>query len=138
DAGSDQTVTFITPTATSVILDGSLSKDEDGTIVAFNWSQVSGPSTVNIASSTLAQTPALGFQQLGVYVFQLLVTDNQGATGQDTVTITLVPRTNQPPLANAGNDQTVTLSATNNFIELDGSGSSDPDGDPISYEWKWL
>ena len=138
EAGPDQTVTFVASTATSVILDGSQSKDEDGTIVAFSWSQVSGPSTVNIASSTLAQTPALGFQQLGVYVFQLLVTDNQGATGQDTVTITLTPRTNQPPLANAGNDQTVTLSPANNIVTLNGGSSSDPDGDTLSFQWKWL
>jgi hypothetical protein len=40
---------------------------------------------------------------------------------------------NQAPLADAGPDQTVTTNAT---VTLDGSGSSDPDGDlPLAYRW---
>jgi len=39
---------------------------------------------------------------------------------------------NEPPTANAGPDQTVASGAE---VELDGSGSSDPNGDEISYQW---
>jgi probable HAF family extracellular repeat protein len=39
---------------------------------------------------------------------------------------------NQPPIANAGVDQTVDCQAQAN---LDGSGSSDPDNDSLSYQW---
>ena len=40
---------------------------------------------------------------------------------------------NKPPLANAGADQTITLPA--NSVTVDGSGSSDPDNNIVSYAW---
>jgi VCBS repeat-containing protein len=46
---------------------------------------------------------------------------------------------NHPPVANAGDDQTITLSLCYSITataELDGSLSSDPDTNIISYSWK--
>ena len=69
---------------------------------------------------------------LGIYKFELTVTDNAGATGKDTVTITINQATNQPPVANAGVDINITLPT--NSVTLSGSGT-DADGTITSYQW---
>ena len=46
------------------------------------------------------------------------------------------PSSNQPPVADAGPDQSVEASGPDGAsVTLDGSGSTDPDGDTLSYEW---
>jgi subtilisin family serine protease len=50
---------------------------------------------------------------------------------------TLAPETNAPPTAYAGSDQTVAVKgkATTATVTLDASGSYDPDGTLVSYQW---
>lgn len=66
---------------------GTSSKDSDGWITKFKWSQVSGPvSTINAptSGSTKLVTPTAG-----TYTYQLTVTDNNGATGNQLFKITM-------------------------------------------------
>jgi hypothetical protein len=83
NAGIDQTITLPT---NSVTLSGS-GTDTDGTISSYSWTKISG-GTATITSPTSASTTITGLVA-GTYVFQLQVTDNNGATATDTVQITV-------------------------------------------------
>ena len=130
-AGPDQVITLPTD---SILLDGSASNDPDGTISEWLWKKISGPASFSIGNSSTANAKAKNLVA-GTYKFELIVTDDKGASAKDTmmVTVDAVVTTNHPPVANAGADQTFTLPT--NTINLDGSGSTDPDNNITSYQW---
>lgn len=129
NAGADKTLS----TPGNVTLDGTASYDPDGNVVQYSWVQTSGQAGATIVNSTTAQPTITGLQQ-GVYIFQLTVTDNNGATATATVKITVGTVTNQLPVAKAGND--ISISYPNAAASLNGSASFDPDGSIVSYSWK--
>jgi hypothetical protein len=65
------------------------------------------------------------------------VTDNDGATNQDVVRVTVNAPANLAPVADAGPDQTVTDTdgSGGETVTLDGTGSTDPDGTIVSWVW---
>jgi hypothetical protein len=48
----------------------------------------------------------------------------------------ITPSENTPPVADAGNDQTVEWVEGGVLVNLDGTASIDPDGDQLTYEWE--
>jgi hypothetical protein len=130
NAGSNSTITLPVNT-TSLAGSGS---DADGTIVSYIWAKISGPTTYNIVNASSPVTDVSGLVQ-GVYQFELTVTDNHGATGIDTIQVTVNAAANIPPVANAGQDQTITLPT--NAALLNGSGT-DADGTIAGYSWEQI
>jgi hypothetical protein len=127
-AGADITITLPT---NFVTLDGSASKDADGTIVTRAWTKIAGPSQFSITSAGSASTTVTGLAA-GVYVFRLTVTDDKGATASDDVTVTVLAA-NLKPVANAGAD--INISLPTNSTTLNGGSSIDPDGSIVKYAW---
>jgi hypothetical protein len=129
EAGPDQTV----PLGTTVQLDGSASSDVEDDPLTFAWTLTSQPggSTATLSEATLGN-PTFLAEVPGSYVVTLIVNDGMEDSPSDAVLIITV---NTPPVANAGTDQVVLPGAT---VQLDGSGSTDPDGDPLTFQWTLL
>ncbi len=125
NAGADKKVI---QSAAALEVKGSGS-DTDGSVVAYAWKKISG-ATVSLARANTASVSLTGLA-VGVYVFELTVTDNDGATHSDQVKITVAA--NQLPVANAGPDQVINV--PENSVVLQGSGS-DPDGKVVEYLWQ--
>ncbi len=111
-----------------VTLDGTGSSDPEADPITYNWAFTSKPasSTATLTNPT-TDSPSFTADVQGYYVIELIVDDGK-VSSADTVTV----RAGNIPDADAGNDQNVT---TGTLVTLDGSVSSDPDLDPITYSW---
>lgn len=133
-AGPDRSIQIPTDSTT---LDGSVSRDPDGSIVSFQWQKINGPVSSTIRNSSLAVTTVKNLTA-GTYLFELKVTDNGSLTAVDTMMVLVIDpsQPNRPPVANAGPDQSISLPT--NATSLDGTASSDPDNNITSYRWSMV
>jgi hypothetical protein len=126
-----------------VTLDGSKSYDPDLDSLSYAWRQTAGP-TVTLDDPT-AQKPTFTAPQVNAagvtLAFELTVKDMPafsrecGAALTDVSTVTVkVENVNHPPVADASDTANVTYNSGSTGT-LDGSASSDPDGDPLTYHW---
>ncbi len=108
-----------------VILDGGRSHDPDGDPITFRWEF----SDDAVPPATTAETERT-FEAPGTYVAALTVTDGKGLPNS-AATDAAVVKVNHPPLADAGRD----VHTWKRTVMLDGGGSGDPDGDPLTHTW---
>jgi len=125
DAGPDRVV----DSGQSVVLDGSGSRDPNDDPLTYAWTQVAGPSVSLVGAAT--RTASFVASSSGVHRFQLVVNDGRAGSAPDEVQV-VVNAVNRVPTAHAGPDLTVNEGEQ---AVLDGSRSSDPDGDPLQFSW---
>jgi hypothetical protein len=126
NAGTDKSVFE----GSSVSLNGSLSSDPDLDVIAYRWTSLDGIILFDANSATPSFiAPQVNFDKS--YRFKLEVTDGVLFSIPDTI-VTTVIQVNKKPMAFAGGDQTVNEEV---FVQLDGSLSSDPDNELITFKW---
>jgi hypothetical protein len=124
---------------TEVTLYGSGS-DPEGQALDFHWTQTAGPSV--LLSDAASATPRFTAPEVNATTtlgFQLVVIDAEGLPSNAANTqVTVRDLDSQPPgtpFAEAGTDQSIRAGAE---AVLDGSASSDPEGQALSYQWTQL
>lgn len=108
-----------------IAFDGCSSYDIDGTITSYHWNFGDG-------YYGTGPYPSHAYSSSGTKIVTLTVTDNDGATDQDTTYAYI--GANQQPVADAGGPYTANVGDT---ITFNASGSIDPDGYLIGYRWDW-
>ena len=127
DAGDDASGTVARVTD----LDGTGSSDPDRDALTYLWELTEAPasSSAGLINETRVNAELVP-DVAGRYVATLTVSDG-GLEDWDEVEITVTSE-NSGPVANAGSDQTVT---TGDTVSVDGSASSDPEGDTLAFVW---
>lgn len=112
-----------------IMFSGGASSDADGAIVRYEWQFGDGRTG---RGSPVSHT----YRAAGAYTVVLTVFDNQGAIGFDTasVHITTDPGGNQPPIAQANGPYS---GAVKNPVLFNAGGSTDSDGQIVSYAWEF-
>lgn len=129
DAGNDVSVSV----GTEVTLNGSASTDAEGDPLTFDWNIVELPQgSASSLSDPDGVMTSFVVDAFGEYRIRLMVNDGTTDSLPDDV---LVSTINSIPVANAGADQQAFVG---DQVVLDGSESTDADGDTIVFVWSLI
>jgi len=135
NAGVDQSVYV----GSNVTVDGGASSDANGDPLTYKWVLASRPvGSQAFLSATSAVRPMFLADVAGVYSLNLIVNDGKLDSSPDSVSVIAsekIVAPNSSPVANAGPNQVVLVGTT---VTLDGAGSSDPERDPLAYQWSMI
>jgi hypothetical protein len=93
----------------------------------YTWTK--NGATVGDASTSFTYTAVLA--DMGTFSLKVSTKDSLNVTSSYVWTVTVV--NDLPPVANAGVDRNLHFP---NAVQLDGSASADPEGEPLSYVWE--
>jgi len=161
DAGASQSLEV----GQVAMLDSSASNDPEGYALGYSWTLLEAPagSTAALSDATAA-SPTLTPDVAGIYSVQLVVDDGALFSVPSTVAVVATAPENpglpdgdsctdgvdcnsgycntsnlcevdDPPVAEAGTSQ---LLEPGDTAALDGSGSSDPEGQALTYSWAFI
>lgn len=123
-----------------VDLDGSASSDPEGAELEYDWTLASAPDCSGLDAADIyngdKSVSSVVPDCAGTFVVSLVVSDGENFSEPDYCSIT-VESDNETPIADAG-DSSALSPCTPPDYHLDGWGSYDPDGDPLTYQWTLL
>ncbi|MGB1256469.1 MAG: PKD domain-containing protein [Thiolinea sp.] len=109
---------------------GALSFDADNDLLSHYWKLVSKPDSSQLEFSSEIVNPTFQPDQPGVYVFEYYVSDGELLSTISTLTVRAI---NGTPEAGFTYPELMKIAGA---IQLNGSSSSDPENDALSYQWR--
>jgi hypothetical protein len=132
DAGPDQEVY----TDQTTVFNGTTTENATS-IIQVTWDFGDNTTIVNGTSPDLLNATHV-YTTAGVYNATLTVKFNSNLNKTETDIAVITVTENQPPIADAGPDQTLEQTSLQGaMVTLNGTGSSDPDNDTMTYYWNW-
>ncbi|WP_116368105.1 S8 family serine peptidase [Parahaliea mediterranea] len=129
------------PANTRVELDGSESRDSDGSITAWAWEQVAGPAlTLDNADAPRSSFTAPPVSRVTEFAFTLTVTDDRGASATASVSLQVQPPADNTTFSLSGSILTTPSQVVDGDVNdpatryqaNDSLGNAQPVGNPVT------